>query len=1798
MDVEELVSQKIENLRPKLLDLSRRNPLIGTRLNARTGAYVRVVDELPDVLLYKLTNGQALRIIGLPDIDVDPSDEQAKAFRDALVNARITDEAYQRAFEKIDHDADDALDQVRLLERELKDRVRSELGMPPRQRAGDVNLVQHAKNHGITPSFELPKAEDERADGRHQDDDVQTLLLPKDLERRLNSIDAKGKSWIQETGLNVLHMAFGFVEWSEPAKTETSFAPLVLLPVKLEKQKTKNGIEFRIATVGEDCESNAVLAEKLRIEFGIVLPQFENLSLESYFGSIQELSPKQMIWKVRRQVALGVFPSARMAMYHDLDTSKPEVKEAEIVRTLLAGSDTEAASPFADEYEVDAPHIEQQVPYIVLDADSSQFSTLVDVAAGKNLAVEGPPGTGKSQTIVNAIAGALASGRKVLFVAEKLAALNVVRSRLESVGLGPYLLTLQAERSTREQVIDSLRKRLDIAAPRGVADHDVKVAEYRKARAEIEDYLAVLRSPFRNTGFTVQSLLNKSIATAAGTDGVPLEVQRKCDPKPEIQSVAGLKRLREVAHELERAHLSMANSSVLWRSTKLEFVDRFIVEDACDLANSTAVALRDLLEIQSELKRSGFTSEKLKPAILAQIGTHLKRAQALEAQVSADFVPRMLEADNLERLQSYLNRARSFWELDAKSRALLVDELSESSVSVLRRIDELCRSAGINSLNIEQLDRTLEEWRDGIEVAKRLLSSLESFIAVVPQASAWTLGELRAARQLVNSVDKEVLSYRTPAVADPSFVAIARKLCREGRELQRQRSHLGERVSLVIDQPVSEWLECLATIRSSGLFSSFTPRYRKAKRLVKALSSGGRFEKPKAIADLEALIEFRRREGEFHRHPQALTVFGVHFSGLETDFDAFDALTVYFEGAQRFNAANGQAILDFLRSADPALLDRLPNLPDGYDDQNYLTLKDALGNWTAQFAALSGAIAELKGHLRVFRSPQTVDCPRLSELVHDATEQLRLRQDLLEDEGVSGLLEDQFAGHLTSPQLLSDACDWAGQAKQHADLLLPILTSGGTAQTARIVEDAIALQNNFEDLLSSVVETAKIEVVAFADGIPRAGLEEALERAANDVDGLFSCATFQSAKAQLEVLGFGPLVVHRLQAENSLEKLGDQVEALTIKSLMKGVHQEFGQKLSRFSGARLDDVRAKIARLDREVIKLARKQLQTKVHTAAKPPRGNGVGRKSEWTEMALIENEIGKQQRFISVRDLTRRAARALLELKPCWMMSPLAVAQYIDKKAIKFDLCIIDEASQMPPEAALGALMRCGQAVVVGDTNQLPPSNFFKSMIDDDDADEDESVLDESILSMANATFRPARRLRWHYRSRHSGLIKFSNNLIYDNNLVVFPSPTEAMATMGVEYRAVKGLYKSGTNAVEARTLVDAALEFMRIDANRSLGIVTLNQKQRDLIREELDQAVAADPRAQDYIERWREHNDGLEEFFVKNLENVQGDERDVIFIGTVYGPETLGGRVAQRFGPINGLAGKRRLNVLFTRAKQKIITFSSMTAADIVADEAGNPGAYMLKRWLEYSASGVIEGGINIGREPDSEFEVYVMDQIRAMGLEPVPQIGVAGYFIDIGVRHPSWSHGFILGVECDGASYHSAKSARDRDRLRQEVLEGLGWKLHRIWSTDWFNNPLKEIEKLRRAVELRLEELKAREAEFTVSKAADAANAELVASSPNISSFAPSREALKAESSIVRSTTSVAIGDTVRVRYLDQGGKTLQVTIDEFASDPDNGIIRADTPVAQALLGAEKDEEVQILVGSYVRNAVIEAVIKRA
>jgi superfamily I DNA and/or RNA helicase/very-short-patch-repair endonuclease len=420
--------------------------------------------------------------------------------------------------------------------------------------------------------------------------------------------------------------------------------------------------------------------------------------------------------------------------------------------------------------------------------------------------------------------------------------------------------------------------------------------------------------------------------------------------------------------------------------------------------------------------------------------------------------------------------------------------------------------------------------------------------------------------------------------------------------------------------------------------------------------------------------------------------------------------------------------------------------------------------------------------------------------------------------------------------------------------------------------------------------------------------------------------------------------------------------------------------------------------------------------------------------------------------------------------MMSPASVAQYLIPGEIEFDIVIFDEASQMKPEDAIGSIARGKQLVVVGDPEQLPPTSFF-DRIEMSEAEEDEfaeeRVESESILDLSLNKFSSPRELRWHYRSRHESLIAFSNYHFYKNALIVFPSPFKQEKKLGVEFHKIEdGFFnKDRVNIPEASVVAQEAVYFMMENAGlpeeqrRSLGIVTINQSQREILDEEITRQIYREPLAQEYIQFWE---NSLEPFFVKNLENVQGDERDTIFISMVYGKNETG-KVLQRFGPINSKSGHRRLNVLFTRAKERVAVFSSMDPADVLPLETSNRGVTILKDYLEYSISGNIEIGQTSERDPDSEFEIFVADALRHHGYKVDYQIGVAGFFIDIGVKDPNNPSNYLCGIECDGATYHSAKSARDRDRLRQESLENLGWKIYRIWSTDWFSNPDSEIEK---------------------------------------------------------------------------------------------------------------------------------------
>ncbi len=428
-------------------------------------------------------------------------------------------------------------------------------------------------------------------------------------------------------------------------------------------------------------------------------------------------------------------------------------------------------------------------------------------------------------------------------------------------------------------------------------------------------------------------------------------------------------------------------------------------------------------------------------------------------------------------------------------------------------------------------------------------------------------------------------------------------------------------------------------------------------------------------------------------------------------------------------------------------------------------------------------------------------------------------------------------------------------------------------------------------------------------------------------------------------------------------------------------------------------------------------------------------------------------------IRKLMEQAGPAIQALKPVFMMSPLSVAQFLAPGVLEFDLLVMDEASQIQPVDALGAVARAKQVVVVGDPKQLPPTAFFSKMTSGGDSDDDGDdavgrVADiESILGLFTARGLPMRMLRWHYRSKHQSLIAVSNRQFYENKLFIVPSPYTAEAGMGLRFHHIpNGIFDTGTtrtNMVEAKIVAQAIIAHARDHPDLSLGVAAFSSAQRRAIVDQLELLRRALPPE---VERFFQAHHA-EPFFVKNLENVQGDERDVIFISVGYGPTVPGGRVPMRFGPLGTDGGERRLNVLISRAKQRCEVFASMTDEDIDPDFASTrKGVFAFRLFLHFARTGRMTLAESTGRDHDSVFEEQVAKALQARGLQVHRQVGLAGFYIDLAVADPDRPGRYLLGIECDGASYHSAKSARDRDRLRQSVLESHGWSIHRVWSTD--------------------------------------------------------------------------------------------------------------------------------------------------
>ena len=1685
-----IVKQALNRVRVKLLDLSRRNTLLNFRESRRT---IRIIDELPNETFRLLVlEGKAMEFSPYEL----PEEEESRG----TVNRAHTQESLQ--FEKNQEQKELLFDGEKQQDHWSK---RSEDII-------DSNVEDTLKY--VDDKDELPEPTDNPAP-KHIDRCLQTRLLSQLLERRCKNALRHWRTGIEEAGINLLYLAIGFIEWCESNNSEViNRAPLLLVPLHIARTRldTKtNCYSYIISYSGEDVETNLSLSEKLSHDFDLILPEVtEEVTPEDYFLEVGKTISKKKQWRVAREMVVGFFSFAKLRLYKDLNDNnwpgRDRLTAHSIIQDILVGRERSEgiSSPiYGEEYDIEGHPSADEVP-LVLDADSSQHSAIIDlVLNNKNLVIEGPPGTGKSQTITNVIAAALHEGKNILFVAEKKAALEVVRNRLETVGLGDFCLELHSHKTQKGRLHADLAGRLNKRF-QDARVLDKEIEDFKNERQKLRAYYDLLNS----------------------TPG---------ETKETIYDIIGVAERWKEALENKPIRFSVDNALRLTRSQ----------------INSITSALEDFARLHKDLPKGvssnwgGFEPDVLLPGDEQDIQDELSKIKEATEQFKVKLDNYLSKADK-KIIENTISAIRRFSQLNIEAISATPqrwDEklgpkfLSRETISIIEKLEDAVEKHKLivskfgkilvkyGRLSSRELDRVREKarqmtsWGYGGRTPAQLKNLLEAALATVRELDEFS----KAAKNIINFLPEsperfadfariakirkhleesspDISIHAHPEHALKLITALQDKAQQEYQQLTEaisQQSNYFKIDQLPNDIEIMNLAEGIRQDRSwfARLFSS---EYRRTKRSIKNLIVGRKsIKNPDLSNKLEELGNIIQRIREYEENQDYQRVFGEFFKGLKTDWPRVDGMISWSQELAKIMGSENRAktlLSGFSENREKFNLvtKKLSSLW-GIIKKNLNDLKLSF-NMSSRVSDVLSRLQDRQLALQDFIQglPNYEDICQVSvRLIEDAARAgialQNLHEKIEKDSRFPEQLGEWFKGFNTDVKTLKLMAEWVVNIREKGrfndDLTRWVVSKNASNRIdviSELVKDTRDYIKKFDGFTNELAKRGSLDlaewITARNEKFALSDLIEKLKLCYATSKYLIAWSDYCRSRRGLEELGLSPIV-------KGVEK-GSVREEDAVAHFRYAVYQSMARELmhkhsdlATFQRATYDNIKKRISKLDRSIQHRFCQRIA--YLTSKRPiPLGIGHGYVRDYSEMSLITHELTKKKRHIPIRQLVRRAGGALQSIKPCFMMSPQSVAQYLAPGQTSFDLVLMDEASQLRLEDALGVIARGKQVAIVGDPKQLPPTTFFEKIVESELDEEDTTAAEEaeSILDIGQ-TCLDNRRLRWHYRSQHEQLISFSNSEFYDNDLIVFPSPYSKNDDYGVHHHYVEGAeYLKGRNRTEAEVVALAIMDHFRSRPNMSLGVATFNIEQRDLIHDELERLQKINAWLEKKI---NETEDTEEPFFIKNLENVQGDERDVIFISTTYGPDSDSGQVYQRFGPINLPTGWRRLNVIITRAKKRLDLFTSMRPSDVRVKPGASRGAIALRGYLEFAEHGIIpDFGDKSGREPDSDFEIAVAKSLNRHGYKTDYQVGVAGFFIDVGVKHPDREGEYIVGIECDGASYHSAKSIRDRDLLRQRILESKGWRIHRIWSTDWFKNKDRELGNLLDKLEKLVESEKAK------------------------------------------------------------------------------------------------------------------------
>ncbi|MCC6526068.1 MAG: DUF4011 domain-containing protein, partial [Polyangiaceae bacterium] len=1324
-----VLEEHLRDHRRRLLDLSNRNRLLNFKHSNRARTHIRVIDEQPEFLYRTIVEGRTLAFRAVPE--------------PAAKEGRVLPEVAETA------------------------------------RAAKLNT-----------DFELPApaAEPALVDERHEDRFIQTLHYPEDMERKLRAIQDAARTALEETGAPTLYGAFGFLEWYEDDHAQTPLlAPLLLHPLEIVRKLRTGKYEFSVTSADDETQTNITLAERLKVGFGLVLPTLdEGEGPEAYFAKVAALVAGFKRWRVRRFVTIGIFAFARLVMYRDLDPATWPSRALEshpLLLELFGGRTMSAADAEPPGWDLDAQEDAGKAPLLIADADSSQVAAIADALTGRSLVIQGPPGTGKSQTITNLIAAALASGKRVLFVAEKMAALHVVKKRLDDAQFGRFCLELHSVKARKKDVLAALRSRLEPAgAPGAAPELGARTEQVRDLRRRLNAYVATLRESVGASTFNVQQVFGHAERARGLANGLPTDVTTvpivgatTATPAQMDEARAVLEGLRDRAAALA-PHVAR-HGGYPWR----------FVQAATDSPATRRQLLSDAQACEAALGRLEAQVAAVPPPRewhLGDVRVLLRAIEKLPASLEAEdaLVVHAPTPEALRTLETGVGRVEERDHLLAELARSISDP--RAALRHVAAVGDLAVAAGRLSsqdLAIRELEARASALRSNAERALRVsprATKLARVVGVDGAPAVGFLGQIFTAAAKLASTDRAVLLARTEGAVREESRSSLEAAARQAAAARELRDELAERIRVPEGADEAALRGHVLALRSAGFFAFFSSAFRAARALHRLWAGGAKHPNSVMADDFEAAADLVEARAALSAD-ELRRIGGAKFAGADTDFallarvaafahEVRTALPPTDERSRKLRDLVLQGDIDSLDAFVALATDRggceLKEVVDAIAHREATDLEEEAARLQSE-AALQEDVARQARRFGLSPEVRVGSLRQVAELLR------RLAEVESELEALAQLPGGAPVAQAPAPALGRAVA--AAQALHRADF--DPVTLGGIFAHAP-VSQALELQRALGGMGKALTEIDERRVRLGGEHfVPHELLSEArtlrevrsaLGAALGNEGLLAGWLEYLAARARAWRADTAPLVERFDAMRLPYDGLVEAYDACLFHSLATAAYQTW-PLLGAWSGLDQERAAASFRGLDRELLRLQQEALAARL-AAVKPDPGRNVGLRKDLTGRALLEHELGKKKKHIPVRQLMERAGDAITALAPCFMMSPMSVAQFLPPGARQFDMVVVDEASQMRPEDALGSLARGRQLVVVGDPMQLPPTSFFDRIDADDEPLEDDDDTDEksdaeSILDLAGGIYRPVRDLRWHYRSRHESLIAYSNRAFY---------------------------------------------------------------------------------------------------------------------------------------------------------------------------------------------------------------------------------------------------------------------------------------------------------------------------------------------------------------------------------------------------------------------------------------------------